>query len=68
MNETTSLEVDEPEWLTIGEAAKRRGVSISTLIRAEKAGGLVPDRTPGGHRRYLAADLDEYFAPKASAS
>ena len=62
-NETQSLEVDE--WLTIGEAAKRHGVSISTLMRADKAGVLVPDRTPGGHRRYRKADLDAFFTARA---
>lgn len=36
----------------VGEAAEALGVSISTLRRWEKEGRLVPDHTPGGHRRY----------------
>lgn len=64
-NETPSLEVDE--WLTIGEAAKRHGVSISTLLRADRAKVLVPDRTPGGHRRYRKTDLDAFFTAKAAS-
>lgn len=44
--------------VTIGEAAKIRGVAIETLRRWEKAGKLKPvDRTEGGHRRYRVADL-----------
>lgn len=39
--------------VTIGEAAKVLGVSITTLRRWEKEGRLQPDEiTPGGHRRY----------------
>lgn len=39
--------------MTIGEASKVLGVSITTLRRWEKEGRLQPDEiTPGGHRRY----------------
>ncbi|KYP81974.1 IS607 family transposase [Ferroacidibacillus organovorans] len=39
--------------VTIGEASKVLGVSITTLRRWEKEGRLQPDEiTPGGHRRY----------------
>ena len=39
--------------VTIGEASKVLGVSITTLRRWEKEGRLQPDDiTPGGHRRY----------------
>ena len=51
--------------VTIGDAAKIRGVAIETLRRWEKAGKLKPvDRTEGGHRRYRVADLlkvDNFF-------
>ncbi|NES82798.1 MAG: IS607 family transposase [Moorea sp. SIO2B7] len=44
--------------VTIGEAAKIRGVSIDTLRRWEKKGKLRSvDRTEGGHRRFPIADL-----------
>ncbi|MGK7876748.1 MAG: IS607 family transposase [Xenococcaceae cyanobacterium] len=46
------------DLITIGEAAKLRGVSIDTLRRWEKKGKLKPEgRTEGGHRRYRVADL-----------
>ncbi len=38
--------------LSLGEAAKLKGVSISTLRRWEAEGKLVPERTASGHRRY----------------
>ena len=43
--------------VTIHEAAQALGVSISTLRRWEREGKLVPDHTPGGHRRYDLAKL-----------
>ena len=42
-------------------------ILANVLIRAEKSGVLVPDRTPGGHRRYRAADVDRVFAPKQAS-
>lgn len=45
------------DLLQIGEAAKLRGVSITTLRRWEADGKLKAIRTDGGHRRYLVADL-----------
>ena len=43
--------------VSIGEAAKVLGVSISTLRRWDAAGKLSPGQTPGGHRRYDLAQL-----------
>lgn len=44
--------------MTIGEASKVLGVSITTLRRWEKEDRLQPDEiTPGGHRRYDLARL-----------
>ncbi|WP_053960722.1 IS607 family transposase [Sulfobacillus thermosulfidooxidans] len=44
--------------VTIGEASKVLGVSITTLRRWEKEGRLQPDAmTPGGHRRYDVVKL-----------
>jgi putative resolvase len=43
--------------VTIREAARALGVSISTLRRWEREGKLVPEHTPGGHRRYDLAKL-----------
>ena len=38
--------------VSINEASKQLGVSISTLRRWDKSGVLVAERTPNGHRRY----------------
>ncbi|MDL2410072.1 IS607 family transposase [Rhizobium calliandrae] len=44
-------------FVSIGEAAKVLGVSITTLRRWEAEGRLVAEHTPGGHRRYDLAKL-----------
>jgi DNA-binding transcriptional MerR regulator len=46
--------------LSIGEAARRTGVSVHTLRYYERAGLVVTtvDRTAGGRRRYRKLDLD----------
>lgn len=43
--------------ISISEAAKLKGVSVSTLRRWEAEGKLVPERTASGHRRYDIAKL-----------
>jgi predicted site-specific integrase-resolvase len=43
--------------LTISEAAKLKGVSVSTLRRWESEGKLIPERTANGHRRYTISQL-----------
>jgi len=43
------------------EAAKYLNISLATLYRIEKDGGLMPFRTSGGHRRYSLAMLNEYL-------
>ena len=43
--------------LTISEAAKLKGVAVSTLRRWEAEGKLIPERTANGHRRYDLAQL-----------
>lgn len=55
------------ELLTMGEACHYVGVSRMTLLAAESAGILSPGRTPGGHRRYTARDLDRLLADRAPA-
>jgi DNA-binding transcriptional MerR regulator len=47
-----------PAGLPVAAAARRLGLSASTLRSWERRYGLGPSlRTPGGHRRYSAADL-----------
>ncbi len=42
--------------LTVGEMARRTGVSVRSLRYYEQQGLLAPGRTTGGHRVYTAAD------------
>ena len=43
------------------EAAKYLNVRLATLGRIEKERKLTPFRTPGAHRRYSLAMLNEYL-------
>lgn len=43
--------------LSISQAAKLKGVSVSTLRRWESEGKLIPERTANGHRRYSMNQL-----------
>jgi excisionase family DNA binding protein len=45
------------QWLSIREAKAYLNVSRATLDRWQKKGLLCPHYTPGGHRRFLEADL-----------
>jgi excisionase family DNA binding protein len=47
-------------YLSIGQAAKRLGVSIQTLRRWDTEGRLKAERTPSGHRRYLASTVNTF--------
>jgi excisionase family DNA binding protein len=58
----------DPDWLTLGQAAKYLGVAQST-IRKWSDQGLVPAfYTPGGHRRYRLRDLEAFVAGSARAA
>ena len=52
---------DRMTLLNAKEAAQYLRVSLFTLSRMERGGGLVPFRTPGGHRRYSMRMLHEYL-------
>lgn len=54
--------------ISINEVSKRLGVSISTLRRWDKAGVLVAERTPKGHRRYDLSKLDQRLLQDNSKS
>jgi excisionase family DNA binding protein len=47
-------------YISVGQAAKRLGVSIPTLRRWDAEGKLIAERTPSGHRRYLASDVSTF--------
>ena len=51
----------EPEWLTLGQAAKYLGVAQSTIRKWSDLGRVPAFYTPGGHRRYRRADLDAFL-------
>ncbi len=59
---------NEMTILTAKEAAEYLRVSLYTLKRMESEGGLIPFRTPGGHRRYSLRMLDEYLENSRRAS
>jgi excisionase family DNA binding protein len=52
---------DKLTLLNAREAAQYLRVSLFTLSRIEREGGLVPFRTPGGHRRYSMRMLHDYL-------
>ncbi len=59
----------DPEWLTLGQAAKYLGVAQSTIRKWSDHGRVPAFYTPGGHRRYKRADLDAFLnrsGPNAS--
>jgi len=51
----------QPEWLTLGQAAKYLGVAQSTMRKWSDVGRVSAFYTPGGHRRYRRADLDDFL-------
>jgi excisionase family DNA binding protein len=50
----------EPDWLTLGQAAKYLGVAQSTIRKWSDQGRVPAFYTPGGHRRYRRADLESF--------
>lgn len=48
--------------LTTKQVAEKFAVNPQTVITWAKSGKLAHFRTPGGHRRYLLADVDELLA------
>ena len=51
----------EPDWLTLGQAAKYLGVAQSTIRKWSDQGRVPAFYTPGGHRRYRRSDLDQFL-------
>src|SRR5687767_12956489 len=51
----------QPEWLTLGQAAKYLGVAQSTMRKWSDLGRVHAFYTPGGHRRYRRSDLDQFL-------
>lgn len=54
--------------ITMTGAAERLGVSPKTLKKWVTAGHIPCLRTPGGHRRFRASDLDAFIARSTTAA
>lgn len=59
--ESRRAPASEPDWLTLGQAAKFLGVAQSTIRKWSDTGRVPAFYTPGGHRRYRRADLDSFL-------
>ena len=55
-------------WLRMAEAASLLGVSLNTLRRWTDAGRPPCYRSPGGHRRYRAADIEALLLQQAGTT
>ncbi|NDJ76763.1 MAG: helix-turn-helix domain-containing protein [Chloroflexi bacterium] len=53
---------ESSEWVSLGEAADIIGVHPATIRNWAERGEFPFRRTPGGHRRFRRADLDEWLA------
>jgi len=51
------MSISDSKWLTLSEAAQLLGVHPTTLRRWADQGSVPVSVTPGGHRRFLEADL-----------
>ena len=58
----------EPDWLTLGQAAKYLGVAQSTIRKWSDQGRVPAFYTPGGHRRYRRGDLDNFLQRSGPAA
>jgi excisionase family DNA binding protein len=57
----------EPEWLTLGQAARFLGVAQSTIRKWSDNGRVPAFYTPGGHRRFRRGDLEAFLARSGPA-
>lgn len=65
---TGRTKVRNPEWLTLGQAARYLGVAQSTIRKWSDGGRLAAFYTPGGHRRFRRSDLDAFLGNARGAS
>jgi excisionase family DNA binding protein len=52
----------DPDWLTLGQAARFLGVAQSTIRKWSDQGRVPAFYTPGGHRRFRRGDLEAFLA------
>jgi len=60
-SEARRAPANEPDWLTLGQAAKFLGVAQSTIRKWSDQGRVPAFYTPGGHRRYRRGDLETFL-------
>lgn len=58
------MSADAGGWLSLSEASRLLGVHFTTVRRWADAGTIPCFRTPGGHRRFRAADLTSWLEGK----
>jgi excisionase family DNA binding protein len=56
----------EPEWLTLGQAARFLGVAQSTMRKWADKGAVPAIRTDGKHRRFRRGDLEAFISRSAA--
>src|SRR5262245_26001770 len=61
-----SVRGNEPEWLTLGQAARFLGVAQSTIRKWTDQQRVPAFKTPGGHRRYRRVDLQRFLERSAA--
>lgn len=61
----TPRDTPRPSWLTLGEAARRLGVSVDTVRRWESEGKITSTRTPGNQRRFAASEIERLLGEAA---
>jgi excisionase family DNA binding protein len=52
----------DQEWLSLSQAAQLLGIHPTTLRRWADNGSVPAKVTPGGHRRFLRAELQVFLA------
>ena len=58
----------EPEWLTLGQAARFLGVAQSTIRKWSDQGVVPAFHTHGGHRRFRRGDLEAFLVRSAAGA
>jgi excisionase family DNA binding protein len=62
------MQQTDKEWLSSAEASEFLGVHPTTLRRWSDAGEVPCFRTPGGHRRFRAADLAAWMESRQTTA
>ncbi len=62
---TRGHDASEPEWLTLGQAARFLGVAQSTIRKWSDQGRIPAFYTPGGHRRFRRVHLASFVEGSA---